>query len=139
LQTDADFSGFIVGEANARLFKGFLYLEDFHHPFVLLDPLKRRQANLGGAGKLTLLQPRNAPRGFVGQPVLPLEMPSPLRSAPARRRSVAVPVNELRSAMISRTQAATGSASMVPSTVRRAEGSRRRKFCPVIWCALILF
>jgi hypothetical protein len=28
LQTDADFSGFIVGEVNAGLFKGFLYLED---------------------------------------------------------------------------------------------------------------
>jgi hypothetical protein len=28
LQTDANFSGFIVGGANARLFKGFLYLED---------------------------------------------------------------------------------------------------------------
>src|SRR5262245_43909772 len=27
------------------------------------------------------------PRGFVGQPVLPLEMPSPLRSAPARLQS----------------------------------------------------
>src|SRR5436190_18178686 len=47
-------------------------------------------------------------RGFLGQPVLPLDMPSPLRSAPARRRA-ALPVHELRSTMISRTQAATES------------------------------
>jgi hypothetical protein len=44
----------------------------------------------------------------LGQPVLPLDMPSPLRSAPARRRA-ALPVHELRSTMISRTQAATES------------------------------
>ena len=44
-----------------------------------------------------------------------LEMPSLLRPAPARRRSAALPVHELRSAMISRTQAATGSASMMSS------------------------
>ena len=50
--------------------------------------------------------------GFLGQPVLSLEMPPPLRSAPARRRSAALPVHELRSVMISRTQAATGSASI---------------------------
>jgi hypothetical protein len=54
-------------------------------------------------------------RGFVGQSPLPLEMPSLLRSAPARRRSAALPVHELRSAIMSRTRAATGSASMMPS------------------------
>jgi len=54
-------------------------------------------------------------RGFLGQPAPYLEMPSLLRSAPARRRSAALPIHELRSAMISRTQAATGSASMMLS------------------------
>jgi hypothetical protein len=49
LQTDADFAGAIVGETNAGLLKGLLNLEDggevpFHHAFILLDPLKRRQA-----------------------------------------------------------------------------------------------
>ena len=44
---------------NAGLLKGFLYLEDggeasFHDSFVLLDPLKRRQADPGSAGKLAL-------------------------------------------------------------------------------------
>jgi hypothetical protein len=46
-QTDAYFAGLSVGEMNAGLFKGFLYLEhsgevSFHDSFVLLDPLKRR-------------------------------------------------------------------------------------------------
>src|SRR5438094_1208520 len=54
-------------------------------------------------------------RGFFGQPVLSLEMPSLPRSAPARRRSAALPVHELRSAMISRTQVAIGSASIMHS------------------------
>ena len=67
LQTDADFSGFIVGEVNAGLFKGFLYLEDrgeisFHNSFILLDPLKRRQPNPGGTGKLTLAPAQERPR-----------------------------------------------------------------------------
>jgi hypothetical protein len=44
---DAYFAGFTVGEVNAGLFKGFLYLEhcrkvSFHDSFVLLDSLKRR-------------------------------------------------------------------------------------------------
>ena len=54
-------------------------------------------------------------RGFWGQPALSLDIPSAPRSAPARKRSAAVPVQELRSVMISRTQAATGSASIIPS------------------------
>ena len=54
-------------------------------------------------------------RGFWGQPVLSLNIPSTPRSAPARKRSAALPIHELRSAMISRTQAATGSASIMPS------------------------
>jgi hypothetical protein len=59
LQTDADFHGFIVREANAGLLKGLLYLEDggevsFHDPLALLNALQRRQANPGGAGKLSL-------------------------------------------------------------------------------------
>jgi hypothetical protein len=66
-QTDADFAGFIVGEVNAGLFKHFLYLEDrgevsFHHPFILLDPLERRQADPGTAGKLTLTPAQERPR-----------------------------------------------------------------------------
>ena len=59
LHTHADFSGLVVCEVNACLFKGLLYFEDrrkvsFHNSFVLLDPLKRRQAHPGGSGKLIL-------------------------------------------------------------------------------------
>ena len=54
-------------------------------------------------------------RGLLGQPVRLSERPSQLRPAPSRSRSTAVPVHELRSAMISRTQEATGSASIIPS------------------------
>ena len=59
LQTDAYLAGFIVGEANVGLFKGFLYLEhggeiSFHDSFILLDPLEGRQPNPGGASKLAL-------------------------------------------------------------------------------------
>ena len=55
----ADFAGFIIGEVNASLLKDLLYLEDrgkvsFHNPFVLLNPLKRRQTHPGGAGKSIL-------------------------------------------------------------------------------------
>src|SRR6266487_4121077 len=39
-------------------------------------------------------------RGFLGQPALVFERPSPARSALARRRSMAVPAHVLRSAMI---------------------------------------
>src|SRR5262249_52383697 len=52
-------------------------------------------------------------RGFLGQPVLCFE--TLLRSKLTRRRSAALPVHELRSLMNSRTQAAIGSASMMPS------------------------
>ena len=48
-------------------------------------------------------------RGFLGQPVLPLVCLE--RSRLIRRRSVALPVHELRSLMNSRTQVAIGSAS----------------------------
>src|SRR3989442_1280016 len=54
-------------------------------------------------------------RGLLGHPVPALEMPPLLQSLPARRRSAALPVHELRSAMSSRTLAATGSASMASS------------------------
>jgi hypothetical protein len=62
LQTDADFAGFIVSEVNAGQFKHFLYLEyrgevAFHNTIILLDSLKRRQADPGGAGKLVLVPP----------------------------------------------------------------------------------
>jgi hypothetical protein len=44
---------------NAGLFWSVLNLEhfgkvSFHHAFALFDPLKRRQADPGGASKLTL-------------------------------------------------------------------------------------
>ena len=66
-QTDADFSRFIIGEINAGLFKGFLYLEygrevSFHNAFVPLDPLKRRQTDPGRASKLTLAPAKQCPR-----------------------------------------------------------------------------
>ena len=56
---NADFTGFIVGEVNPGLFKGFLYLEDgrevsFHDPFILLDPLERREADPRSACKFAL-------------------------------------------------------------------------------------
>ena len=51
------------------------------------------------------------------------------RSAPARRRSEALPVHELRSAMISRTQAATGSASIMPRSRPCGLPHRRARRC----------
>ena len=52
-------------------------------------------------------------RGFFGQAAVPLEVS--LLSVPARRRSAALHIHDLRPAMISRTHAATGSASMMLS------------------------
>ena len=52
-------------------------------------------------------------RGFLGQLVVPVVCL--LRSTATRRRSPALPVHDLRSLMRSRTQAAIGSASMMPS------------------------
>ena len=54
-------------------------------------------------------------RGFFGQPVPSLGIRSLLRSTLTRRRSAALPVQEGRSLMNSRTQAAIGSASMMLS------------------------
>ena len=54
-------------------------------------------------------------RGFLGQPALLRETSSPAQSAQAIRRSEVLPVQLRRSAMISRTQAATGSVSMTLS------------------------
>jgi hypothetical protein len=67
LQTDANFTAFVIGEANSGLLKYFLYFEDrgevpFHYPFILLDALKRRQADPGAAGKLTLAPAQERPR-----------------------------------------------------------------------------
>jgi hypothetical protein len=67
LQTDAYFAGLAVGEMNAGLFKGSLYLQhsgevSFHDSFVLLDPLKRRQADPGCAGQLALAPAQQCPR-----------------------------------------------------------------------------
>ena len=56
-------------------------------------------------------RPARAP-GFFGQ----LEPLLPARALAARRRSEAVPAQLPRSAMSTRTQTATGSASMIPST-----------------------
>lgn len=65
-QTDANFARVIVGEMNAGLFKDFLYFEDrgeiaFHNPFILFDPLKRRQPNARITGKLTLAPAQQRP------------------------------------------------------------------------------
>src|SRR6266511_914068 len=54
-------------------------------------------------------------RGFFAQPVPFFGIRSLLRSTLTRRRSAALPVQEGRSLMNSRTQAAIGSASMMPS------------------------
>jgi hypothetical protein len=57
-------------------------------------------------------------RGFLGQPVLSLGIPL-LRPALTRKRSAALPLYKMRSAMISRTHAATGSASIMPRSLPR--------------------
>src|SRR5262249_14963109 len=57
-------------------------------------------------------------RGFFGHPAVLSGTPSPA-AIRARRRSEALPVHVLRTAMISRTKAATGSASMTPSIAAR--------------------
>jgi hypothetical protein len=73
LHTDSDFAGFVVGEMNAGPFKNFLYLEDrgeisFHNSFILLDPLKGRQADTGGACELTLAPAKERSRGpYLGR------------------------------------------------------------------------
>ena len=66
-KSDANFTAFVIGEANSGLLKYFLYFEDrgevsFHYPFILLDALKRRQADPGAAGKLTLAPAQERPR-----------------------------------------------------------------------------
>src|SRR5262249_51652595 len=55
------------------------------------------------------------PGTLVGQAAVPLGRLGSARAAPARRRSEALPVHVLRFAMICRTQAATGSASIKSS------------------------
>jgi hypothetical protein len=64
---DTDFAGFIVRKTNASLFKDFLYLDycgeiSFHNSLILLKPLKRRQSNSCGAGKLILTPAKKGPR-----------------------------------------------------------------------------
>jgi hypothetical protein len=64
---DADVPGFVVNKLNARLFKGFLYLNDgrevsLHDSFALLDPLKRRQADSSRTCKLALAPAQKGPR-----------------------------------------------------------------------------
>ena len=75
---------------------------------------------------------RNRPasaRGFWGQPLPLLETPSLARSAPVRSRSAALPTQVLRSAMISRTRAATGSASTAFATAALRLAHRRARRC----------
>ena len=67
LQTNADLSGFIVGEANASVFKCLLYLEgsgevSLHDSLVLLDALESRQPNPRRSGKLVLAPAQKGPR-----------------------------------------------------------------------------
>lgn len=62
LQSDADFAAFVICKMNADLFQGVLYFEDrgeisSKQPFILLDALKRRHADTGRAGKLSLAPP----------------------------------------------------------------------------------
>src|SRR6516162_2297065 len=54
-------------------------------------------------------------RGVLGHPFVSFQTPSPPNSAPARRRSEALPVHVLRFAINSRIRAATGSPSMSSS------------------------
>jgi len=59
LQTDADFSGVIVGEVNAGWFKSFLYLEDggevsFH------DSARPRRRGQPSAKRFTMVCGQNA-------------------------------------------------------------------------------
>src|SRR5215470_3063114 len=54
-------------------------------------------------------------RGLLGQAAAALGRPGPARAAPARNRSEALPVHVLRFAIISRTRAAIGSASVKSS------------------------
>ena len=63
-------------------------------------------------------------RGVFGQPVPSLGIRSLLHSALTRRRSAALPVQEGRSLMNSRTQAAIGSASMMLSIAALPAGRR---------------
>jgi hypothetical protein len=65
--------------------------------------------------RLRTTQAAGEARGFFGQTAAPLERPESARSAPARRRSEALPVHVLRFAIICRIQAATGSASIKSS------------------------
>jgi hypothetical protein len=73
------------------------------------------ERNVGGQHpeeSLRAAEPASKGVGILGQPVLCHSIfPSTLHSAPARKGSAAFPVHELYSAMICRTQAATGSAS----------------------------
>jgi hypothetical protein len=64
-------------------------------------PQERLRATQATSERAGICGPTDTARG----------MPLMLRSAPARRRSAALPVQELRSATISRTQAATGEGS----------------------------
>jgi hypothetical protein len=58
-QSDADLSGIVLGEVNARLLKGFLYFDDgrevsFHNSLVLFNAPQSCQADSGASGKLVL-------------------------------------------------------------------------------------
>jgi hypothetical protein len=68
-------------------------------------------------------------RGFLGQPVPSRDVPLLLQPTPRCMRSTALPVHNLRSAMISHTQAATGSASMAHSIAALRLPHRRSRRC----------
>ena len=58
-------------------------------------------------------------RGLFGKPVLLVKMARSEYSPPKRKRSAAVPIQVFRWAMISRTELATGSPSIMLSTAAR--------------------
>jgi hypothetical protein len=97
----------------------------FVSELILIIRLPVRPSRLKAISMPTVLrkvwQRRNRParaRGFFGHPAVLSGTFSPA-AVRARRRSEALPVHVLRTAMISHTKAATGSASMTPSIAAR--------------------
>jgi hypothetical protein len=98
---------------------------DFVSEVILIMRLPVRPSRLKAISMPTVLrnvwQRRSRPakaRGFLGHPAVLSGTSSPAAIG-ARRRSEALPAHVLRTAMISRTKAATGSASMMPSIAAR--------------------
>ena len=102
-----------------------LVLADLVSEVILIIRLPVRPSRLKAISMPTVLrnvwQRRNRParaRGFLGHPAVlsGISWPAAIRAA---RRSEDLPAHVLRTAMISRTKAATGSASMTSSTAER--------------------